>query len=108
VGLEAVEQRVVRGPVVRRIVGVGRVPRSCRRDLVPAQRVPDDVDAEVVEDGETLVEERHRGRAGLEPGLVLDAVPDRRRGCRRRGCEEQGRRERDEDRATTHHAILIG
>ena len=69
--------------------------RAAKRDVVPAERVADDVDAEPVERCEALLERSRLRRPDLEPGVVLDAVlrlPGR-------GCCRRSRRQRDECRS---------
>src|ERR671922_169122 len=85
---EPAQEGVARLPVVGRIGGRGRVRRLLRRDLVPAEVVADDLDADLVESVEPL---RERPGAVRDPRVVLEAVPDRRRSGRDRGRSEGGR-----------------
>ena len=88
------EQDVAGGPAVRRIEVRRRLRRTLRRDLVPAQVDPDDVDAERVDLVEPLVE---RPRSPEQPRVVLDPVLNV--GGRIRAClEHEERTERDDRR----------
>src|SRR5437763_1605747 len=84
------EQGIGRAPVVRWIVRVRGRLGPPRRDVVPADRVADDADAEAVEHCQAPVERRHPRRPDLEPGIVLEAVFDlpRSRSCRAEHCAQ--------------------
>src|SRR2546430_10670120 len=61
------EESVARAPVVGRVVGVRRLLRPGKGDVVPPKRVADDVDAELIQHREALVERPHHRRPDLEP-----------------------------------------
>ena len=72
--MQPFEQCVGGAPVVRRVRRVRCSRGAAERNVVPTERVTDDVDAKPVERREPLFERSGLWRPDLDPSVVLDAV----------------------------------